>query len=143
MHALQQVDNMDWSSVEFITHSRRPMRRHRSWGVGVCVCLTLPLVVSSLIVWHIYVIMAQVTSDTFSASQIAEAMSDRTVGVGVGVARSGAECLGSVSVLTVCLFGYLPSPLHNRSNPAICAWLHMDECVVRGFLCTRASLLCT
>ncbi len=132
---------MDWSSVEFTTHSRRPMRRHRSWGVGVCVRLTLPLVVSSLIVWHIYVIMAQVTSDTFSASQIAEAMSDRTVGV--GVARRGVERLGSVSVLTVCLFGCLPSPLHNRSNPRICAWLHMHECVVRGFLCTRASLLYT
>lgn len=140
---------MDWSSVEFTTHSRRPMKRHRSWGVGVCVCLTIPLVVSSLIVWHIYVIMAQVTSDTFSASQIAEAMSDRTVGVGVGVARSGKEwggvpreCFGP-NCLFVCLLGCLPSPLHNRSNPRICAWLHMDECVVRGSLCTRASLLCT
>lgn len=57
----------------------RKLRRNRWWTIGVCLKLTLPLLLSCSFFGLVYLRMAQVTEDTYSSSLVTSIMGDRTV----------------------------------------------------------------
>jgi hypothetical protein len=57
----------------------RKLRRNRWWTIGVCLKLTLPLLLSCSFFGLVYLRMAQVTEDTHSSSLVTSIMGDRTV----------------------------------------------------------------
>lgn len=81
LHFLLQdaVGDIDWSAVEFASVERRPLKRHRVWGIGVCIRLSMPLLVSCLFFTLIYLRMSLSTRNIYSSSEVAHAMGDRTV----------------------------------------------------------------
>jgi hypothetical protein len=58
---------------------RRPLKRHRLWGLGVCIRLSIPLLISCMFFGLIYLRMSQSTHDIYKSSLVAHAMGDRTV----------------------------------------------------------------
>jgi hypothetical protein len=83
------VGDIDWSSVEFSTVELRQLKRHRAWGLGVCLRLSMPLALCGLLFAAIYLHMDAVTQHTYSSSLLAHAMGERTVNVNVNELRLG------------------------------------------------------
>ncbi len=79
------VGDIDWSSVEFSTVELRQLKRHRAWGLGVCLRLSTPLALCGLLFAAIYLHMDAVTQHTYSSSLLVHAMGERTVNVNVNV----------------------------------------------------------
>ncbi len=73
------MGDVDWGSVEFTATSKRHLRRHRLWGVGVAIKLSAPLVICCALFAVVFLRMRASMHATYTSSRVAHVMGDRTV----------------------------------------------------------------
>ncbi len=81
----EDVQAIDWSTIEFSKNGARPLNRRRIWAVQVCWYLSFPMLVCCGFFAAIYGTMSGVTEESFLSSRAAWAIDDCLVSWGINV----------------------------------------------------------
>ena len=62
---------VDWSTIDFSKSTVRPLKRKRNWSLRICLSLSIPLLVASVMFVYLYFNGLSVTASHLSATDTA------------------------------------------------------------------------